>query len=297
MEFKRGADTSFVMENEIARDLAGNLEPRLLNIEINRAMRQPITEGSEARDWVLRSIPLIYQLEREDFHLAHDQLTRTLNLDETYAPAHTWMAFWHAFVVGQGWGDQGDLSKTNKHARRAIELDPEDSRAYAIAGHVCSFLLGQPELGEYLLDKSLNLNPNSGFAWTFSAINQCYLGDPREGLKRMAQYSSPCPHDPFSYFFDTIYCIAHMLLGEFDEGSHWGRRTTSGNPNFINGLKPFLACLGYLGKTSEADILREQILDEQPGFSICFLRQNYPLRDEAQMQRYCDGLRKAGVPE
>ena len=297
MSFRQAESQSFELEGQIARELAGDLEMRVLQIEIDRVMRGSGEDTSQARDWVLRAIPLIYDLSQEKFGMARQHLDHALVLDDTYAPAHTWMAFWCAFFVGQGWGNPSDLAKANFHARRAIELEPNDPRAHAIAGHVTSFLLGQPELGEFLLDKSLLLNPNSGFAWAFSAINQCYLGRPDAALERMKEYSSLCPYDPFGYFFDTIYCIAHTLMGNYTEGASWGQRTTGGNPKFINGLKPYLVCLGHLGRTKEAAHFRKAVLGEQPEFSISRVRESYPLRDANQLEAYCKGLKLAGFPE
>ncbi|MEM5585547.1 MULTISPECIES: BTAD domain-containing putative transcriptional regulator [unclassified Roseibium] len=297
LRYRQTQGKVFELEDQIARDLAGDLEMRVLKLEIDRAIRSAADETGQASEWVLRAIPSIYRLSRDEFDTAFISLKKALELDPNYAPAHSWMAFWYAFYLGQGWGNDKNLTTAGQHARQAIELAPDDSRAYAIAGHVDSFLMRQPELGEVMLDKSLYLNPNSGFAWAFSAINQCYLGHSDVALQRMKEYSSLCPQDPFGYFFDTIYCIAHTLLGQFETGAEWGRRTTNGNPNFVNAIKPFLVCLGHLNLHAEAARMRKILLARQPNFTVESVRQNYPLRDPDQLELYCEGLRKAGIPE
>jgi len=297
LRYRQTQGRIFELEDQIARDLAGDLEVRVLKLEIDRAMRLAADDPGQASEWVLRAIPSIYRLSRTEFDAAFTSLQKALELDPYFAPAHSWLAFWYAFYVGQGWGDEKSLTVAGQHARKALELAPDDSRAYAIAGHLDSFLMRQPELGEVMLDKSLYLNPNSGFAWAFSAINQCYLGHPDVALQRMKEYSSLCPQDPFGYFFDTIYCIAHTLLGEFETGAEWGRRTTNGNPNFVNGIKPFLVCLGHLDRHAEATRMRTILLAQQPNFSVAAVRETYPLRSRDQLDLYCEGLRKAGIPE
>ena len=297
MRYRQTQGNVFELEDQIARDLAGELEVRVLQLEIDRAIRQAADDSGQASEWVLRAIPSIFRLSREEFDNAFGFLQTALRMDPNLASAHSWLAFWYAFFVGQGWGDDSNLSDAMHHARRAIELMPDDSRAYAIAGHLDSFLMRQPELGEILIDKSLHINPNSGFAWAFSAINQCYLGHPDVALERMKEYSSLCPKDPFGYFFETIYCIANTLLGRFETGVEWGRRTANGNPNFINGIKPFLVCLGHLNLKAETARMRSILLEHQPNFTVASVRQTYPLRDPGQMDLYCEGLRKAGIPE
>ncbi|MEM5474118.1 BTAD domain-containing putative transcriptional regulator [Hoeflea sp. AS60] len=287
----------FLLEDSISEGIAGELEPGLIQQAIKGALRSQI-QNLTAYEWTLRAVPSIYQLKRGPFYEARTFLEKALEIDPNCAPAHTWLAFWYAFHTGQNWGNASDdLLKAHDHAQNAINLDTDDARAYAIAGHVKGFLFGELEAGEHLLDRALSLNQNSGFAWAFSAINQCYLGHPDEALKRMEMYKRLCPLDPYSFFFETINCIAYTLLEDYESACQWGRRTIDRNQYFANGYKPFLASLGHLGRDAEAGIYRERLLKLEPDFTVRKLQRTYHLRDRQMMQRYCEGLRKARIPE
>lgn len=287
----------FQLEDSICEAVAGRLEPGLIQQAIRGAVRSK-SHNLSAYEWTLRAVPSIYQLKKDAFYEARTFLEKALEIDPDCAPAHAWLAFWYAFHTGQNWGEVGeDLPKAQHHAMTAIHLDTDDARAYAIAGHVKGFLFGELEVGEHLLDRAVSLNRNSGFAWAFSAINQCYLGRPGEALECMEMYKRLCPLDPYSFFFETIYCIANTLLEEDEIACQWGRRTIDRNANFANGYKPFLASLGHLGREVEASIYRERLLNLEPDFTIRKFRRTYHLRDQQMMARYCEGLLKAGIPE
>ena len=63
-------------------------------------------------------------------------------MDGNYAAAHAWWAYWHLFLVGQGWAEDpaAAMHVAEQLAERAVALDPEDARALTLAGHVRAFL-------------------------------------------------------------------------------------------------------------------------------------------------------------
>ena len=76
-----------------------------------------------------------------------------------------------------------------------------------------------------------------------------------------------------------------------------GRRVIKANPEFTAGYKPVLAALALLGRIDEAKPHVEQLLDLEPDFTIAHFREVYPLKDDNDRDRYCEGLRLAGIPE
>ena len=66
---------------------------------------------------------------------------------------------------------------------------------------------------------------------------------------------------------------------------------------FINGYKPLIASLGHLGELDEARTLIDKVLDLEPKFTVKQFGQTYPFKNDVDRERYCDGLRLAGVPE
>ena len=58
-----------------------------------------------------------------------------------------------------------------------------------------------------------------------------------------------------------------------------------------------VAALGHLGRAEESKIEAEVLLQHRSDFSCQFLKEQLPLVDTKLVDRFCEGLRKAGVPE
>src|SRR5215467_15185971 len=71
------------------------------------------------------------------------------------------------------------------------------------------------------LERSLQLNKNSAFAWLISAISCCYLGRPDEALDRLRNAWRLSPFDPLSFFFWGVAGFAEFLAGRYDEALVW----------------------------------------------------------------------------
>ena len=52
-----------------------------------------------------------------------------------------------------------------------------------------------------------------------------------------------------------------------------------------------------LGRIDEAKPYVKQLLELEPNFTIAHFREVYPLKNDNDRDRYCEGLRLAGVPE
>jgi hypothetical protein len=78
----------------------------------------------------LRAITVIGRMDRSQYTTGGDYLARAIELEPDYASAHAWYAYWHVFLVGQGWADDLDsmMAKAGALAERAIVLDPLDAR-------------------------------------------------------------------------------------------------------------------------------------------------------------------------
>ena len=58
-----------------------------------------------------------------------------------------------------------------------------------------------------------------------------------------------------------------------------------------------MTILGHLGLRDEARETCSELLRTQPDINCSFVRANIPISDANNMDRYIDGLRKAGLPE
>ena len=241
---------------------------------------------------------MMYSMQQDKYYEAGDLITQAMVMDPDNAMAAAWGAHWQVFHVGQGWAPdvQQALATAQKHALRAIRLDPNNAEALGIYAHVCAFLDKDFESALYYFDRSLRLNPSLGFVWALSAVTHCYIGMPDAALTRMERYRDLAPFDPYYSFFEGVRALAYLLKREYGQAFTVGRRMVKSHPDFINAYKTVIAALGHLRRPLEAQSYIRKLLLLEPGFSIKSFERSYPLKRLVDRDRFVMGLRLAGVP-
>jgi DNA-binding SARP family transcriptional activator/TolB-like protein len=294
--FDRQANDLLSVQDEIAAEVVAQIDPEILLIESKRSAARSKVNPT-AYDLVLRSIPLMTRFERDSFQQAGEYLAQAIELEPDYAAAHAWYAYWHVFLVGQDWAvDPAEtMAKGGEYAERAIVLDPLDARALTIAGHVRAFLHHSLREAAGLHERALELNPNLAMAWALSAITYAYMGDADEAERRNNRYKALSPLDPLAFFFDAFFAMIQLLKRNYEAAATIGRAVTQLNPSFSGGYKPYLAALGHLGRTAEAEAVLRRLLAIEPDFTTERFLSKTPLETAADREHYAEGLRLGGA--
>jgi DNA-binding SARP family transcriptional activator/TolB-like protein len=284
--------------DECAAALANKVEMEIQLAEIARAS-QISSDDLTAYECVLKAIPLIFRMTPDGFSEAEKLLQQAQQTDPEESSAYVWLAFKYFLAIGQGWVNDTSAAESELRwlLRRGIELDPRNAVAFAVAGHVTSFVYHDYCTALDYFEQSLKLDPNSLFAVDLNATTLCYTGNSSEAMRSLNRYRAAAEFEPFSYFFLTTSCIAHTFAGQFDEAIRIGNRVVRENPNFKAAYRPLLVSLGHAGRLEEASGHLANLQRLQPDFSIGWFRTNYPPLQPDDSTRYIDGLRKAGVPE
>jgi TolB-like protein len=306
--YEREADDLLTLQDEIAAEAVAQIDPQLIQHESRRAGQRAGSAGVAANptayDLVLRAIPALYQLEEREFLAAGRALERAVALDPGSAAAHAWLAYWHIFLVGQGWNAAAEppiargaaMARAGTLAERAVRLDPADAQALTIAGHVRAFLHRDVDGAMELHDRALGLNPNLPLAWAFSGLAESYRGRHAEAIRRIAQARKLSPFDPNAFYYDTALMVPHLMLRHFTEVVEMGRRAVALNPTLSSTYKLLLSALGHLGARDEAAGVRERLYALEPGYSLTQAAARSTFRQAADEVLFLEGLRLAGLP-
>jgi DNA-binding SARP family transcriptional activator/TolB-like protein len=296
--FDRQTNDLLSLQDEIASEVVAQIDPEILLIEAKRISSRPPVDAT-AYDLVLRAIPLIGRMERSRYMMAGEYLVNAIALEPDYAAAHAWYAYWHIFLVGQGWAEDAHamMEEAGELAERAVVLDPFDARALTIAGHVRAYLHRRLHEAAALHERALSLNPNLAMAWALSAITYAYMGEAEEAERRNNRYKKLSPLDPHAFFFDAFFILIHLMKRDYETAVAVGRAVSEMNPSFSATYKPYLAALGHLGRTQEAAVVRRRLLIIEPDFTVERFITTSPLERESDRDHYAQGLRLAGVPE
>lgn len=294
--FDRKATDLLALQDEIAAEVVAQIDPEILLIEAQRAGARPPVQAT-AYDLLLRAIPAIYRLDQAGFESAGAMLERATALEPDYGPALSWYAYWHLFLVGQGWASDNIevMARAEDVARRAVMLDPGDAQALTILGHVRAFLHHRVEEAASLHDRALAHNPNLAMAWVFSGMAQAYLGQHEDALRHWEHYKRLAPLHPHAFFFDAAQLIPLLFLHQHEAVDAAARQVTLLHPSFSFPYKLWLPALGHLGRKADAAGVLERLLAIEPDFTLEKAMRRGPIRRAEDRAHYEQGLRLAGL--
>ena len=295
--FDRIGRDAMTLQDEIAAQMVAQIDPQLLLHEARRATISPATSLS-AYQLVLGSVPALYHLDRASFVAAGAPLEAAVKLDPHYAGAYAWWAYWHVFMVGQGWADDhtGWLERAGNLAERAVALDPCDARGLAIAGHVRDMQNRPTNDAAALHERALALNPNMPLAWGFAGLSQSLHGNHTEALRMIEQAQALSPFDPHGFYFEMLLMMPNLLLRNFTAVVELGRRAILLNPSLSSSFKGLLSALGHLGMTDEAANVRAKLAALEPAYTLRTAEARAAIRGPEDRALFIEGLRLGGLP-
>jgi DNA-binding SARP family transcriptional activator/TolB-like protein/Tfp pilus assembly protein PilF len=281
------------LDELVTTRIVARIDPVILHIEGQPKRR----DQYGATGLLLLAIPMIFSMERERYEEAGRLIQKALALEPDNARAEAWAAHWHVFYIGQGWAKDIDkaTAEVQRHALKAITLDPENAEALGIYAHSCSRRAKDFDRAILFFDRALRLNPSSAFVWALSAATYCYIGEPDIALQRLRRYREL--GSPHLYYFETLYTIAYTFKGDYERAVLAGRRAVDGNPNLVAAYKPLIASLGHLGRRDEAQMYIRKLLSLEPNFTVEKFGEIYSFKKPGDRERYMAGLRLDGVPE
>jgi tetratricopeptide (TPR) repeat protein len=148
------------------------------------------------------------------------------------------------------------------------------------------------------LEVARELNPNLAIVYCGLGDSLTYEGRFTEAIPFFEKAISLSPHDPQRWAFYSYRALAHLFAGDFDDAREWAYKATR-VPNCH--YWPFahrVSALGHLQDLDALPLAKSELLRRQPAFSCAFAKQRlFYVKNSAHVQRYLEGLRKAGFTE
>ena len=191
------------------------------------------------------------------------------------------------------------LSAAETNAIKAASLAPDDALVHFALGSIY-ILTNRAVQGIAECEHALGVDRNLAVAHGAIGWAKMLLGRAAEteGHLLEAFRLSPCDMDAsrWAYYVGT----AKLHLGADAEAVAWLRRSIENNRNLPPAHFALAAALGLLGALNEARAAARAGLALNPGFTIRRLRAAKPSDNPtflAGQERFCEGMRLAGVPE
>ncbi|MBV9522632.1 MAG: adenylyl cyclase [Alphaproteobacteria bacterium] len=288
--FNTELEELFEVQDEITGAVAARLSVQIDFAEHRREAQYP--HDMRAYGLVLRGQHLILRFAKEANAHARRLFEEAIELAPNYGRAYSAMSRTHNLDWRYSWSPDPDasLDAAVELARRAIQLDPLDARGFAELGYANLYKKRHDEsLAEYA--RAIALNPNDADIIAEYADALVYAGHPTKSVELLGKAMRLNPYYPDWYLW--YLADAYSTMGQYAEVIATVQRMQ--DPD--EGRRMLAASFAHLGMMEEARAEAREVLRLHPGFTIGRWRHRPPYRDSAILERYIDGLRKAGLPD
>ncbi|TPJ33361.1 winged helix-turn-helix domain-containing tetratricopeptide repeat protein [Mesorhizobium sp. B2-8-3] len=294
--FKGDIADAFALQDNVTAGVAGAILPSIQMAEIERARRKRPGD-LQTYDLVMRSLPHVWALGRQDNAIAIETLEKALLGDPDYPLALSLLSWCHAQRKIYSWSTspEADRRRALGLAERSAELNGDDPFSLAVLGaaHTVS---GNFVTAGALLEKACSIDPNSAFAWNRSGWVAAYRDEVERAAECFERSLRLGPFDPMVYTCHLGLAVVHFSARRPGQAADLYLRILAEHPNALWILRTLMPALVEAGRLDEARQQMVRCQREYPELTLRTVRDSMPFRAEI-LDRHENALRSLGMPE
>ncbi len=295
--YDRKLEDVFALQDEISEAITTTVAPAFISAEARRTERKS-PESFDTWDCAMRANWHLSRRGRDDLLEARRLYEKALRLDPKSVMAISGLAFTLCWINIFGWDDDLESVRETAYdaARRAVGYDDNDAWSHMILGWV-RFIRRELDAAIGECHRALELNPSLALAESILSIAYSWRGDNSEALQHARNAERLSPRDPAQSMWSFARSSAEFGLANYDEAAKWARLATEVMPEFPGAWRYLASSLGHLERLEEAHEAARQLLRVLPHENLRMVREGLPGVLPERMDRFVEGLRKAGLPE
>jgi len=290
----------FEVQDDVVRRIASTLVGRLEHERQERTKRQTSSQ-LRAYDLYLRAREHFFNWSIEDNCKARDLLESAIQIESDYAAA---LALYSEVLLRMwlnGWSErpEEDLAESFTAAKRADEIDDQDSRAQTALG-MADLFQRKLEKAKHHFEAALKLNPNDTRVLVYYSRQAVFDGDTERAVELCHQAVTLNPYGKYSYNLG-IACFVARRYRETIE-----LLETMRNPpeTVLAILAASFAMSGDHAKAASTYSRFSDAAKASPHLSKLtknedwrdFFSARWPFRDREDLEHLMGALGKAGFP-
>jgi TolB-like protein/Tfp pilus assembly protein PilF len=263
--FDRPLDDIFAVQDEIALNVVGAIEPSLRRAEIERVKRKR-PDSLDAYDLVLQSQADVYSGMPERATKALVLLERALALDPIYALAHAFAAMCHHNLFLRAGLHEESRTASMRHAQAAIVHGQDDALALTFAGFSIG-MDGHDQAAAFAaFEAALAVSPSSALTYILGSVILAWTGEAERAIEWSERGMRLSPFDPWAFAAYHALTLGHFLGGRYEEAARAAHKAVQFNPGHSISHMLLAAPLAKLGRLEEARAAAARVLELQPAF-------------------------------
>ena len=287
----------FDLQDKVAEEVAGALEPKLIWAEAARSRAKP-TESLTAYDLCLRAAPLVIRLDRleyldEGLRMLEDAMTR----DPGYVYAKALYCLAHTGAVATRTWSFARARAALEVALEALNEAGDDALSLAYAGHYLAYVHNRTTDGMTALTRAERLNPNSGQIAMLKGWVHVYRNENEAAIETLTRAKRLSPLHPQIGVITCGFGNASMQMGKLKEAVAYYEQALAEYPEFVTSVQGLMACKFKLGQVEEAQQWADIYRAKAPRFSVEEYILNRPFEAPENLALVTDAMRALGFPE
>jgi TolB-like protein/Tfp pilus assembly protein PilF len=289
--FDGSLDSVFELQEHIATNVAGVIEPEVLAAETSRLVARPKTDLT-TYDAFLRAYAMFMNSGMALIPQALALLENSLARDPNFGPALAFAAVccMRLCIDGSSKDPPGDRGKALAYGSRALQAAPDDPVTVANAAQALASSGEDIDAMIALVDRALRLNPSYARGWLVSGILQLLAGEPDVAIRRCEVAATLSPRVRIGGV-NHISGGAHLAAGRFDQAEAKLLLAILDQPEFPEPYRLLASCYAHQRRFGDARIVIERLRSITPFIVVDFSW----LRNHAQRELVASGLRSAAT--
>jgi adenylate cyclase len=292
--YDRDLDDIFSLQDEVTQNIVSSLAVRLTEDEKTlRTAKCECTVNPDAYDLYLRALEYLNRFTEKTNQQAREMFREAINLDPAYAQAHAMLAETYLMEWTFGWSlDPRTLEKAWEWSQATLGLDASVPEAHSVMGEIYLWKK-EHQLAVSEFQEALSISPNDANIMAGLGSVMTWAGDYEEGLSLInrAIRLNPVPPPYYSWFLGHAY----YLLNQHENAVEMFERAFRLNPDWWPSQVFSTICFVEMGRMDDAGASAEKVLEGQPTFSVEYWEPNMPYKNQGDVDRWADGLRRAGL--
>ena len=293
--FDRSLDDIFAVQDEIALNVVGAIEPSLRRAEIERVKRKR-PDSLDAYDLVMQAQPDVYSGMPTQVTKALVLLERALALDPNYALAHAFSAMCHHCLFLRAGLREESRAASIRHAQAAILHGQDDALALTFAGFSIGMDGHDHATAFTALDAALDVSPSSAITYIVGGVIRGWAGEAERAIEWGERALRLSPFDSWAWSACHALTLGHFYRGHYEEAANAAHKAVHLIPAHSISYMLLAASLVKLGRIEEAKSAAASVLELQPAFRYGKQFAGVDCAPELAAS-LGDALRAVGLPE
>jgi serine/threonine protein kinase/tetratricopeptide (TPR) repeat protein len=246
--YTRSANDASLLQAAITRDIANQLRPQLSGTE-RESLARVGTKDAKAYQFYLKGRYRFEKYEPEDFKAAAELFEQAVSRDPNYAAAYAGLADVYANQAYNSLSGRETSDKARSMARRALELDPQNSEAHiSLATVDMLFFRNFPE-AEAEIQKGLALDPSSPYADQVASWFNMEMGRIQEAV---TEGRKAVELDPLSSFYNSMLGYTYYYQRDYNHAIEQQNKTLEIDPNHAGAIWCIAQAYEQMGNYKQA---------------------------------------------